>query len=408
MSELMSDRKIKFLVLMTVFIDIIGLGIVIPVLPFYVEKFSGSPLTITSLFAVFALCAFVSSPWIGSLSDKYGRRPALLASIASTAIGWFIFAAAPSVLFLYIGRIVDGLAAGNIPVAQSALVDIAKTDKDRTANLGLIGAIFGIGFMIGPFIGGALGHISQTLPFWFVGVLSTINLIMAFFFLPETLNKEHAQSNKKNQTSINPFKPIARALKDKLLRPNYLAIFLFGLAIAGNQSIFSLYLNKIYGYEEFITGMIFASMGLMIAINQLFMMRNFWLKRFKEPTLELTMLIIFAIGYLSFTIPFFPFLVIGILAITFGQSVLRVVMNGQLISKSSPAVRGEILGISASIISLAAGISPFATGALFKWNITSPFILETGIVLLAFGILYCARKKLKTDLSPENPVISEV
>jgi len=402
----MSERKIKFLVLLTVFIDIIGLGIVIPVLPFYVEKFSGSPLTITSLFAVFAICSFLSSPLIGGLSDKYGRRPAFLVSIASTAIGWFIFASAHFVWVLYLGRIIDGLAAGNLPVAQSSLVDIAKNDRDRTANLGLIGAVFGIGFIIGPFIGGALGHISHNLPFWFVGFLATLNFIGAYFFLPET--RKITSSNIKKQFSFNPFTPITRSIKDKTLRPNYLALFLFGLAIAGTQSVFSLYLNRVFGYREFVTGLIFATMGVIIAINQIFVMRKFWLKKFKEPTLELFMLLVFCTGYIMLSIPFNFFLIIGLLMITFGQSVLRVVMNGQLISKSSPDRRGEILGISASIISLAAGISPFVAGALFNWKVYAPFLMGSFFLLCAFFVLFKVRQGLEFNLSPKDPIISEV
>jgi MFS family permease len=402
----MKDNKIKYLVLFTVFIDITGLGIVIPVLPFYVERFSGSPFTVTTLFAVFALCSFISSPWIGALSDRFGRKPALMASIASTAAGWFIFAAAPTLWLLYLGRIVDGLAAGNLPVAQSALVDLAKDDRERTANLGLIGAVFGIGFIIGPFIGGALGHISYTLPFWFVGSLATLNFILAFFFLPETRT---ITSNHHDRTlSLNPIAPIGRAVRNAALRPNYIALFLFGLAVAGSQSVFSLYLNHVYGYEELAAGIIFALMGGVIAINQIFVMRKFWLKKFKEPVLELLMLLVFAFGYLMLSLPQFIFLVFGILAITFGQSVLRVVMNGQLIAKSEPERRGEVLGISTSIVSLAAGVSPFAAGALFTWRVYAPFLLGATLLLIAFAVLYRERKCLACDLEAETPVISEM
>lgn len=402
----MNDKKIKYLVLFTAFIDVIGLGIVIPVLPFYVERFTGSPFTVAALFAVFALCSFLSSPWIGALSDRYGRRPALLVSIASTALGWFIFAAAQSLWVLYLGRIVDGLAAGNLPVAQSALVDLAKDDRERTANLGLIGAVFGVAFVIGPFIGGALGHISHTLPFWFVGFLATANLIGAYFFLPETRNIRPSQASA--ASVLNPFAPIIRAARDRVLRSSYIAWFLFGLATAATHAVFTLYLSRVFGYREFISGIIFAAMGMVIAVNQAFLMRKFWLKRFKEPMLELVMLGIFAIGYLVLAIPYQWSLVAGLLGITFGQSVLRVVMSSQMVSKSQPSMRGEVMGIAMSVISLAAGISPFAAGALFKWHVSAPFILSAGILCLAFLVLFRERRRLTGPLSPDTPVISEI
>lgn len=402
----MNNTRIKPLVLLTVFIDIIGLGIVIPVLPFYVQSFSGSAFTVTSLFAVYAICSFISAPFIGALSDKFGRRPALMVSIASTAIGWIVFALANSVFVLYIARIIDGLAAGNLPVAQSALVDIAKNDKERTANLGLIGAIFGIGFIIGPFIGGALGHISHVLPFYFVGVLAVINSVATYLFFPETFSASYEGRSKK--ISLNPFAPIVRGIKNADLRPNYFSLFLFGIAVSGSHAIFSLYLNDVFGLKEFSIGIIFALMGVVIAVNQAFIMKKFWLRKFKEPTLELVTLAIFILGFLSMIIHSYIFLILGILAMTFGQSVLRVVMNGQLIAKSSQLARGEVLGMSSSIISLSAGFAPFVTGALFHWKNYAPFVFCAVALSIAFFVLFVVRKKQSVYVSPEIPIISEV
>jgi len=239
-------NKTKFLILLTVFIDIIGIGIVIPILPFYVERFSSSPLVLTSLFSVFALCSFLSAPVIGAWSDRLGRRPMLLMSIISTALGWAIFAVANNIWFLFFGRIIDGLAAGNFPIAQAYLTDIAKDEKERAHNLGLIGAILGIAFIIGPFLGGMLGSFFHSLPFWFVAGLASVNAILAYFILPETnINKSLAP------ISVNPFVPLKSAIKNINLRANYIAWFLFCLGIAAFQSVFSLYMAKIFNFTEF-------------------------------------------------------------------------------------------------------------------------------------------------------------
>ena len=180
-------NKIKLVIVFTVLINVIGIGIVIPVLPHYVESFGASPLEITLLFAVFSFFSFLSSPVLGSASDKIGRRPMLLLSIVSTAIGWLIFASAKSLWLLYLGRIIDGMAAGNISIAQSSLVDIARDEKERTRNLGLIGAAFGIGFVTGPLIGGLLSVYSEAVPFWFAAGLAVFDVIVAYFFLDETI-----------------------------------------------------------------------------------------------------------------------------------------------------------------------------------------------------------------------------
>jgi MFS family permease len=208
--------------------------------------------------------------------------------------------------------------------------------------------------------------------------------------------------------SANPFAPIARALNEKALRPNYVALFLFGLAVAGTQAIMSLYFQRTFGFNEFITGLIFAGMGVMIALNQMFVMRAFWLKRFKEPVLELSMLVVFALGYLVLALPFVPTLIAGMITIAFGQSVLRVVMNGQIVSKASATRRGEVLGVSASLFSLAAGVAPFVSGALFSWIPFAPYLLSAALLAIAFLVLFRVRRQENEHPSPETPVVSEL
>ncbi|MCX6788879.1 MAG: MFS transporter [Candidatus Jorgensenbacteria bacterium] len=389
--------KTKATILLTVFIDVIGLGIVIPILPFYVSSFSNSAFLITSLFAVYALCSFFSAPVIGALSDRVGRRPMLIGSIFSTAIGWFVFASATSVLFLFIGRIIDGIMAGNFPIAQGYLTDISKDDKERTTNMGLIGAVFGIGFILGPFLGGLLGQFGHTVPFWFVGGLALFNGVLALFILPET---HKALSDK--PISINPFSPLIRAIKSVELRSNYLAWLFFGLAIASYQAIFSLYLRDVFHLTEMAGGIIFGLIGVIIAINQGLVMKHVWLKYFKEPVLELIMLIVFAVGFLFLTVNFFVVFCIALILTTFGQSVLRVVMTSQVVGQSPQTQRGEILGILSSITSISMMVGPFVSGMLYEQNKSLPFLFSAFYLAIAFYVLYKRRRTLANIELPED------
>jgi len=397
--------RVRLLVLLTVFVDILGLGVVIPVLPFYVERFSNSPQAVTTLIAVYAAASFLSAPLIGVLSDKYGRRPALIGSILSTSLGWFIFASGKSLLVLYVGRIIDGLAAGNLPVAQAAITDTVKDEKERGQVLGYVGAIFGIGFIIGPAIGGALGHLSVTLPFWFVGALAAVNAVLAYFFLPETRKQQEAHTH---PISLNPFSPMKRAIQQKDMCSNYLAWGMFGLAVASTQSVYALFLNVAFGWEEFMVGLLFMATGIVLAVNQVFAMRNFWLKKFTEPKLELWMTAAFAFGYVLIGVASFPLFIVGAILTTFGQSVLRVVMNSQMIAKSNPTRRGEVMGISASIVSLTAAIAPLFAGWLFDLRPSLPFFAAAVFLGIGFFILYSAQKTLPTTLDPRQPVVSEI
>jgi len=273
----------KAIIILTIFIDVLGIGIVIPILPFYVESFGVTPFFVTLLFAVFSFFAFLSAPFLGALSDKIGRRPVLLVSIFSTAVGWFVFAGAGSILFLFVGRIIDGLAAGNFSTAQSYLVDISENEKERTSNLGLVGAIFGIGLIIGPMLGGLLSIISPAFPFWIVGGLAALNFIGACFFLPET----HHKRDKNKKIEINPLLPITRSIKDINLRSRYLAWFLFSIAIAIEQSIFALYLDYQFGFTAAAVGYVLTVMGVIMVVNQGILLKRFWLKYFNESFLEI-------------------------------------------------------------------------------------------------------------------------
>jgi len=199
-----SLKTIKYIISFTVLVDVLGIGIIIPVLPFYVKSFGLSPAGMTILFSAFSLCSLFSTPILGSLSDKYGRKIILAISLASTSLGWFVFAFAPSILWLFVGRIIDGLAAGNFSTAQGVLSDIAKDEKQRSENFGLIGALFGIGLIVGPALGGLLMSISHNASFIFVGILSFVNTILMLIFLPETnLNKR-----KEATINFNPLKAI--------------------------------------------------------------------------------------------------------------------------------------------------------------------------------------------------------
>jgi multidrug resistance protein len=392
--------KTKLLILLTVFIDVIGIGIVIPILPFYVERFSSSPILITSLFAVYALFSFFSAPVIGALSDRVGRRPMLIMSVFSTAVGWFIFAGAPNIFFLFVGRIIDGIMAGNFPIAQSYLSDISKDDKERTTNLGLIGAVFGIGFIIGPLLGGFLGQLGHSVPFWFVGVLALFNGILALFTLPET---HHIRST--GRVSINPFTPLRSAVKDVRIRGNYAAWFLFGMAIASFQSVFALYLRDIFHFTEFTGSLIYGVVGVIIVFNQGYAMKHIWLKHFKEPVLELAMLLVFAVGFFLMSSNTFIVFSIALIFTTFGQSILRVVMTSQVVGFASKEKRGEVLGIMSSITSLSMTISPFIAGVLYGKSPIAPSILSGFYLIAAFALLYVKKRQLAAEVLPEDVVM---
>jgi multidrug resistance protein len=373
--------KTKILLLTTIFIDVIGLGIIIPVLPFYVQGFGVSDSVVTILFTIYALLSFLSAPLLGSLSDRIGRRPILVISIASSAIGWLVFASAKSIGLLFLGRIIDGLAAGNITSAQSALADIAKTDKERTVNMGLFGALFGIGFIVGPAIGGALSHISTTAPFYFVGILATLNAIFAFFFLPET----HKTKQADKKISYNPFIPIRDGLALPEMRKIFATWFIFGIALSLQQSSFSLYLANAFGMNASTIGLMFGGIGILILINQLVLLRKVWFKLGTPRAIGQIMFIVFGVGMVLQAVPIGLALIIGLVATTLSQGTLRAIYGG-LIANASPEKRGEYIGISSSLMSLSMVVGPLIATFLVARHPGLSFVIAGILGFIAYSI----------------------
>lgn len=391
-------QREKLIIIFTVLVDILGFGIVIPILPFYVTSFGATPFTVTMLFSAFAFFAFLSSPFLGALSDKVGRRRVLLVSIASTAVGWVVFASATSVAFLFVGRIIDGAAAGNFTVAQSALVDISRNDKERAANLGLIGATFGIGFMLGPLLGGLLSTVSHSFPFWIAGALATVNTVLAFFFLPET----HTKRDPEIPISINPLAPLARAARNMELRPFFISWILFGISFMASQSVFSLYAEAAFGFSAFATGLLFSGVGAFTALNQAVLLKSLWLKYFDEASLEFLMTIALGLALLLMAMKILILFYLALMLMASAQSVLRVVITSRVAGIAPPHMKGEILGIMTSLMAASMVLAPVIAGSLYEINIAFPFFLGAILMTICIYFEYKVWRLRPRDLTPSG------
>src|SRR4051812_7208637 len=179
------------IIFLTILVNLVGFGIIIPLLPFYAQTFGASPLTIGLLFAVFSACQLVAAPLLGDLSDKYGRRPVLIFSLAGTVVSFVMMALAHSIAMLFVARIVDGLSGGNISTARAYVADVTEP-KDRARAYGLIGAAFGMGFIMGPALSGVLARYSYTAPVWAAAGITLVATAMAWLWLPETVHRARA------------------------------------------------------------------------------------------------------------------------------------------------------------------------------------------------------------------------
>ncbi len=390
----------------TVFVDMLGFGILIPVIPLLLadprsEYFmlprgytlQSGYILLGFLTAVFPIMQFLATPILGQLSDKYGRKNILALSLAGTCASYAIFALGiiwKNIPILFIARALDGITGGNIAVAQAAIADISDKNN-RVKNFGLMGAAFGLGFIIGPYIGGKLSdpHLvswfSASTPFWFATLLSFLNVLSVIIFFPET----HTTQNK--GLSIQWHKSItniAHAFWMKNLRVLFATSFLFMGGFTFFTTFFSVYLIKKFHFTQGNIGDFFAYIGLLSAFTQIVITRKMS-KKFKEYQIVRLSLLGVAIGIISYVFAgaWWHILYIApILAISNGLTMANMT---SLVSKSADnSIQGEILGINASVQALAQAIPPMLSGYIAAVLTPEAPIVVSSLTVVLSAVLF--------------------
>ena len=362
-------RSPLIVIFTTVFIDLVGFGIVIPVLPFYAEGsiFNATPRTVGLLFASYSIMQLIFAPILGGLSDRHGRRPVLLISIIGTGIGFLILGLANSLLLLFIGRILDGITGGNISTAQAYIADVT-TKEDRAKGMGLIGAAFGLGFIFGPAIGGILSRWGIHVPFFFAAVLCFANALLLYFTLPETVTPDHpARTSAARGRGISQ---LIRSLKQPRLAYVLIIYFMFIVAFSIMTTSFSLYVMFRFGYDAQHTGYIFAYVGLISVIVQGGLIGRL-VKRFGELPLVIIGALCFSLSL--FAVPYVGPAAGGLLGLLIGGGVFALgnsLATPALTSLASKSVgeseQGTVLGVTQSIASLARAVGPSIAAVLIN------------------------------------------
>ncbi len=377
----MSSKRILFSIFLVVFIDLLGFSIILPLLPYYAESFGADELQIGLLVAIYAAAQLISAPLLGRLSDRIGRRPVLLFSVAGNLLSFLLLGFAQNLWMLFTARLLAGLTGGNISVAQAYITDVTD-EKNRARGLGLIGAAFGLGFIIGPAIGGILSQNGFSIPAFVAAGLSLLNLIVISAWLGESLTPDRmaALSNR----SRPPFtvNAMLNTLRRPLVGPLLHTRFFFALAFSLFQSIFTLYALKRFGLDSTQTGYILAYVGLLSTITQGGLIRIFT-QHFDERTLILSATLAMSFGLLGWGLaPSVPILLLALLPIAVAGGTLNTVLNSALSKSVTPAEIGGTLGLAASLESMTRVLTPPLGSALLKWVGSSAPGLIAGLFLL--------------------------
>ena len=370
MTVLASKRSLSpvLIIFLTIFIDMVGFGIVIPILPLYSLHFGAEPWQIGLLFASFSLAQLISAPVLGRLSDRFGRRPILILSMLGTAFSFIILGLAHSLWMLFLGRIVDGISGANISTAQAYIADVTPLDK-RSAAMGMIGAAFGLGFVFGPAIGGLLGHYSIELPFFVAGGLALLNTVALWLFLPESLTEENRKLHPAAGTSI--WKTLREA-KNTPLGTLMMCSLLSTMAFSLMTALFTLFTQQRLKWHAQENGLLFAYIGILGVIIQGGMLRRL-VPRTGEKPLIIIGSIVLCIS--SILLPISSNLALIILAssgLSIGNSLTTPMLSG-LASKSADAQsQGAVMGLMQSIASLGRMLGPALGGVLLNYDWLNP------------------------------------
>ena len=347
----------------TVALDLVGFGIIVPILGRYAERFGASGLTVGLLFASFSLAQLLMAPVLGYLSDRIGRKPVIIISLIGTAVGSFITGAAGALWVLFAGRIVDGASGGSLSVAQAAVADIAPEER-RPALLGMLGAAFGIGFVLGPAIGGLAALGGPHVPFYLAGVLASINAIAAMARLPET-----------RPADLRPARRTRRTPESPILRHLAIVGFITVFAFTSFEATFSLFGDRRFGLTEASSAAVFLGVGLVLITVQGGLYGR-WAERYGVPRLLVAGLSMLVLGLALMSVSLvWPVLIVALLLLSVGQGCASPSMT-TLVTEHAPADRrGEALGYQQSAYAVARVLGPPAAGAMFdRVGIWSPFV----------------------------------
>ena len=388
-------------ILSIVFIDLVGFGMIIPILPLYAQRFQATEWQIGLLLASYSFMQFLASPVLGSLSDRYGRKPVLLCSLIGSAVGYMLMANAVSLATLFAARILAGISGASVGTASAYIADITPPEN-RSKRIGLIGAAFGVGFVLGPAIGGILSHFSVAAPFWFAAILSILNAIIMWIVLPEP--ERHAV---RQQGPVNLRETFEQAGSWRLA----VITITYFIGIAGFAIVTVIYAqvsNRRFDLNQSQISYIFVMMGLIGAMIQGGAIGRL-AKRFGDVDLAITGFAVMALSMMAMPLAHsIPVFLVFSAGLAMGNSLSQPTISAIASKGASPALQGRVLGIVQSAGSLGRVFGPVIAGILLTSDHlrsngrygNTPFLVGGFIIGIAFVLAMTLRRSIPQK--PEN------
>jgi multidrug resistance protein len=381
-------KKKLSIIFLTVFVDLVGFGIIIPLNPYLAKVFGAGPLQVGLLMSIYSLMQFIFSPFWGQISDRKGRRPVILISLFGACVSHFGFAMSTSYYGLFLCRMLAGIFGGNIPVAMAYIADVTP-EKDRSKGMGLIGAAFGLGFILGPAIGGIfadVGHRIGEAPPWggsFPAIIASaicfLNFVSAYFFLPES----RTQFATGALHTRGRFKKILNCLRRPTLGRLILLYFLNTFALAQVEAALFLFVQDRFHWSYTKASFGFAYIGIMMAFTQGFLIRKL-IPKLGEGRMVVFGFFTMGLGLLGLSFSQgIALLAFSVTALAIGNGVSTPALSGSVSLQSTPEEQGNNLGVAQSLASLARILGPVIGGWLYQsLSIVTPFRFSSTVAAI--------------------------
>lgn len=374
-------------------VNALGYGIIIPILFNYSQKYGLNVFQNGMLFAIFSFCSFISAPFIGRLSDKYGRKPLLVLSITGTAVSFFMAAFAPNALFLFIARALDGITAGNIPVA-SAVISDTTDPKNRAKGFGIIGASFGFGFVFGPAISAATAGFGLHIPFIIAGLISIAAVILTLIFLPET-NKHMGQIH---SGKIFDLKKLVTSVFDRNIGITLLISLIYNLAWGMFIVTYQPFAVETMRFSANQIALVFTVFGVVGIIMQAFVIQRVVSMLGEKKAFMLSMLIA-VIAYIGlFFVRSIELFILTALLISAANSFFLPLIQTILSKETDERSQGSVLGLNASYVSIGNIFGPIVAGVFSSIFLPLPFLICSFVIFVCFALAF----RIKTTKPPQH------
>ena len=389
------DRRALLFIFLTVFLDLLGVGILVPVIPFLIGEYSRQGLTVGLVALTFSGAQFLAAPLLGRLSDRWGRRPVLVLSVLGSGVGYILFALGGALWVYFLARLIDGITGGNISAAQAYIADVSPPEA-RAKNFGLLGAAFGLGFLLGPALGGVLSHYSLHAPAWGAATLALTTALFGLFVLKESLPVERRRATPIVWRELDPFGAILSFVRRPALAPFLLAMTTLGIAFAGFRTNLAVFTRDHFLMGPERNAVLFTIAGFFAVFTQGVIVRRLsgHLPPKRSATIGCTLMALGLLGIAVTPVPWGLYPAVAVIAI--GSGLATPSLTALLSTEISAAEQGALFGATQGLQSLTMIIGPVLAGLLYDAiGQRAPYVLGALLLIASVAALRPARQPVQ-------------